>query len=218
MPQQLKKIAFLVPRAGLSRDGFTQYWRGTHGPLVAESPGYAAYRHKYVQNHFVEITPIGEPFDYSGMAVFWLPGDNEDTYATTSIYRDRIRVDELKFIDMDGTISMTVVEEVALAGKGAVKLVVVKKEGSLSSLGSVAKIDGLSGAVINHLLKGSFRLPGARPISGAIATVEELWFASQAMARRAIDGFTANAGWSAFFAKEYVFFENGAPVPQIYPN
>ena len=53
MARQLKKIAFLVPRSGLSQEAFTRYWRETHGPLVAGSPGYGEYRRKYVQNHLV---------------------------------------------------------------------------------------------------------------------------------------------------------------------
>jgi uncharacterized protein (TIGR02118 family) len=212
MTRQLKKIAFLVPRAGLSHDEFSRYWRETHGPLVAGSPGYGAYRHKYVQNHFIGAGPVGDPFKYSGMAEFWLPGDNEDTFATTSIYRQRINIDEMKFIDMDGTISMTAIEEVALAGKGDVKLVVIRTKGVLSSGNITAKIPGLCGAVFNHVIKDSFRLPGARPIQGAIETIEELWFTSMSEANQTLTNFAGDRAWSAFFAKEYVFFENGRPT------
>ncbi len=78
MSVQYKKVAFLARRPDLSDDAFGSYWRQIHGPLVASSPGYAAYRHRYVQNHVLAPGPVGDGFAFAGMAEFWLPGDNED--------------------------------------------------------------------------------------------------------------------------------------------
>jgi uncharacterized protein (TIGR02118 family) len=211
MARQLKKIAFLVPRSGLSQKAFTRYWREIHGPLVAGSAGYGEYRRKYVQNHFVG-RPVGDAFDYAGMAEFWLPGDNEDTFATTQIYRERIKVDEMKFIDMDGTISMTASEEIVHAATGGIKLVVIRRQidPTTSKMGSGLK--GVNGIVLNHVIKDSFRRPGARPVQGAIERVDEYWFDSESDARRVLASLIAEAGQSAFLAKEYVFFEHGCPI------
>jgi uncharacterized protein (TIGR02118 family) len=205
---QLKKIAFLVPRYGLSQEAFTRYWRETHGPLVAGSPGYGQYRRKYVQNHFVG-RPMGDAFEYAGMAEFWLPGDNEDTFATTQIYRERIKVDEMKFIDMDGTVSMTAIEEIVRVATGSIKLVVIRRQIDpvMSKMGSAA-----NGVVLNHVIKGSFRLPGARPVQGAIERVDEYWFDSESDACRVLASLIVEAGQSAFLAREYVFFEHGRPI------
>jgi uncharacterized protein (TIGR02118 family) len=200
-----------VPRSGLSQKAFTRYWREIHGPLVAGSAGYGEYRRKYVQNHFVG-RPVGDAFDYAGMAEFWLPGDNEDTFATTQIYRERIKVDEMKFIDMDGTISMTASEEIVHAATGGIKLVVIRRQidPTTSKMGSGLK--GVNGIVLNHVIKDSFRRPGARPVQGAIERVDEYWFDSESDARRVLASLIAEAGQSAFLAKEYVFFEHGCPI------
>lgn len=212
MPRQLKKIAFLVPRADLARGEFNRYWREIHGPVVAGSPGYEQYRLKYVQNHIVGSDPVGEPFDFAGMAEFWLPGDNEDAFATTAIYRDRIKVDEMKFIDMDGTISMTAVEEIVREGSGALKLVVVRRGGAKSFGSALSMPRSLRGAVLNRVIEGSFRLPGARPAQATITSVEELWFDSEFAARGALSDLDADTGWSAFVAREFVFFDKGRPA------
>lgn len=212
MVRQLKKIAFLVPRVGLSYDQFTRYWRETHGPLVASSPGYGAYRRRYVQNHFVGAGPIGAAFDYAGMAEFWLPDDNEDTFATTPIYRQRIKIDEMNFIDMGATVSLTAVEEIVRPGAGAIKLVVIWRRSALPAAGMIYAGEQVCGAVFNHVIKDSFRLPGARPVQGEIERIDELTFASEVDARRTLPALDGAQGWSAFLAKEYVFFENGRPA------
>jgi uncharacterized protein (TIGR02118 family) len=203
MPQ-LKKLAFLVPRPGSTSEEFMAYWADVHGPLVAGSPGYAAYRRRYLQNHLVGV-PVGAPFPYAGMAEFWLPGDNEDDFAATDIYRDRIGPDEQRFIDMDRTISFTAQEHVLREGTGPVKLVVVRRREPTAS--DVAAADGLRGAVANAVLEGSGRLPGARPVADPIVRVDELWFDAEDAARAAIELLEPDAGWSAFVATEHVYFE-----------
>jgi uncharacterized protein (TIGR02118 family) len=211
MARQLKKIAFLVPRSELSQQAFTRYWRETHGPLVAGSAGYGEYRRRYVQNHFVG-RPLGDAFDYAGMAEFWLPGDNEDMFATTQIYRERIKVDEMKFIDMDSTVSMTASEEIVQAATGGIKLVVIRRQIDPTTSKMGFGLKGVNGIVLNHVIKDSFRLPGARPVQDTIERVDEYWFDSESDAGRGMASLIAEAGQSAFLAKEFVFFEHGCPI------
>ncbi len=234
----LKKIAFLTPRSGMSDEEFRTYWRKTHGPLVAGSPGYDAWRLRYVQNHVNGRGPVGKPFAFSGIAAFWLPGSspNEDTYAQTPIYRDRIRVDELNFIDMDRTVSMSADEHVLKAGTGAVKVVVSSarpaglsaeafrqaylKDYARPVLGDHDAGARTAGWSVNFTIPGTFRLPGARAVDGGdIDCVEEFWFASRGDAEDAFGApALANAPIFAerqsFYAEEIVFFDvdRGGPV------
>lgn len=239
---QFIKIAFLTPRPGIALDAFYAHWREVHGPLVSASPGYAVYRTRYAQNHYVEDGPVGGRFPYPGMAEFRLPGPNEEEFSTTAIYRDRIRVDEEKFIDMNATVSMTAIEEVPIEGKGEVKLIIIcKRRGDRETVGFTDEVGGpyvttvlktrdfadrLRGWSFNHVIEGSYRLPGARPIGFAgVDCVQELWFDSpddlkaayasagyrntiQAMGQRLF----SKEHCSSFVAREFVFFDNGLPV------
>jgi len=236
-PVQLKKVAFLAPRSGLSHDEFCRHWRDVHGQVVAGSPGYARYRRRYVQNHVARRGPVGRSFDFGGIAAFWLPDQesNEKEFSTSAIYRQRIRPDEEKFIDMERTLSMTATEQIAQPGQGAVKLIVVSHRAdgldrsafqhSLCRRMSLALATPAFGALLrgwtlNHLVEGSFRRPGARPIDPIdIDCVQELWFDSMSAASAALTSVSVGAAapfgadicrpdaLSSFFAEEIVFFD-----------
>lgn len=173
----LKKIALLKPHKALSREQFDHYWREVHGPLVSRSPGYLRYRLRYVQNQCLTIDPQGLPAPWAGVAEFWLPADNEDEFAKTPIYRERIRPDEARFIDFDGTVSMTAHETIIVRGRGAYKLWLVSAPGAVSwdaqacsqallsssvrALESKSALSLVNGWEVNRVLAGSFRQPGA---------------------------------------------------------
>lgn len=232
MATRLKKIAFLVRRPDLSHEQFTRHWRETHGPVVARSPGYDRYRIGYAQNHVLGTTPIGRPFPWSGMAEFWLAGEtpNEDDFSTTAIYRERIAVDERRFIDMGATVSMAATESRMVEGHGPAKVVIaaVGLEPGHSSGGQAFAEDALSrgldpvvaGWVVNEVLPGTFRLPGARPLAGLrIEAVHELWFDSAATCAAALGPLGEAATGrldpdrtTSFLAEEIVYFRDGRPV------
>lgn len=200
MPEpRLKKIAFLAPRPGMSLADFFDYWRGTHGPTVANAPNYAAYRSRYAQNHNLGAGPLGKPFPHPGAAIFHLPGDgsNEAEFAQSPTYRDHIRVDELNFIDMDRTLSMAALETILVAGKGPAKLLIVgRRRDGLSRAEFDQRLIAaaadmlrntpdftahLRGWVLNHVIENSFSLPGARAVeTDEIDCIQELWFSSDA--------------------------------------
>ena len=240
---QYKKIAFLVPCPGMDTAAFQGYWAGTHGPTVAASPGYGQWRRRYVQNHVLGAGPVGKPFGFAGMAMFWLPGDspNEDTFSATAIYRDRIAVDERRFIDMERTVSMTAIEDIVDAGSGPAKLVILSRRAPgvdaavlrrryaaefVAAAGAAPGfVQQLAGWRVNHVVEGSFRLPGARPAEAlAVDVIEEMWFASAAalhaafasddharhMAPMAARLFAAD-GRQSFLAHEAMFFD-GVPL------
>lgn len=230
--QRLKKIAFLVAKPGMADVDFRAYWRETHGPVVAGSPGYARWRLRYAQNHVAGRGPEGD-FGYAGMAEFWLPGEapNEDEFSLTGIYRDRIRPDEMNFIDMDRTVSMSAFETVLKPGIGAVKVVFVSQraagmapddyrrrfaaEHAAPLLRDPEFGARISGWRVDHVVDGSFRLPGGRPAAAAVDSVEAMRFASPDAMKAAF----ASPGWRArpsrnlfasvqsFLAEELVFFD-----------
>jgi uncharacterized protein (TIGR02118 family) len=243
-PATIKKIAFLVAKPGLSDGAFRLHWRTIHGPLVANSPGYGAWRTRYVQNHVLGPGSIGDSFNFSGMAEFWLPGDapNEDDFSATSIYRDRIRVDEMNFIDLEQTVSMAAEEDVMKAGVGRAKLVALSSRASglrqddfrrmfaseyrAAVLSDPRLSDRLRGWRVNHVIEGSFRLPGARAAASLpVDCIEQFWFdsnidmreefASEAYHRRIrpiADRLFSSANRQSFQAEELVFFDAGRPV------
>lgn len=241
--QSLKKIAFLAPRSDLTADEFGRYWREVHGPLVANSPGYGAWRKRYVQNHEIGSGPVGGAFAYSGIAQFWLPGDepNEDAFARMPIYQERIRLDELNFIDMNATLSLSAAEQIVIPGRAPAKLFVLMRRRPGTSIQGFMDENSdelvksaleqgdfaarLRGWVINHTLEGSFRFPGGRPAEAAgMDCIHEFWFDgvddlnaafTSPGYRRSIAprlaDMAATGGLSSFIARELVYFD-GEPT------
>ena len=177
------------------------------------------------------------------MAEFWLPGSspNEDAFATTAIYRERIAVDERRFIDMERTVSMAAIEDIVQPGSGAAKLVILSRRApglDAAALRRRHAVDfvaavhaapgfaqGLVGWRANHVVEDSFRLPGARPAEAlAIDLVEEMWFASPSALHAAFasadyrqhvapvaERLFAAEGRQSFVAHEAMFFD-GVPL------
>ena len=224
---RVKKIAFLVSKPGLGNEGFLHHWREVHGPLVAGTPGYADWRLRYVQNHILGPAPLGKVFSFAGMAEFWLPGPspNEDAFSATAIYQDRIASDERNFIDMERTISFAATEQVLIPGKGLIKVVVVsrKPDGSdhgqareqlISAARPLAEM-GLVGWRVDHVIAGTFRLPGAAhadPLQ--VDCMESLWFENDsaskdyfAKAKKLRGQLFDPRDQIAFRAREYVFHD-----------
>lgn len=238
----LKKIAFLTPRPGLSQTAFEEYWRDSHGPLVSTSPGYAAYRRRYVQNQVLDNGPVGRPLSFAGVAEFWLPDDNEEDFSATPIYRDRIRVDEERFIDFSRTISLTASETILLAGHGDCKLWLLSRRNPQWETGAFAAF--WTGTVAAQLLQdarfgpllrgwqlnlaeaGSSRLPGAVPTADlGWDTLQILWFTSHATMRQALGSGALQQTWQprsgqaaaigepvSFVARERIFFDQGRAI------
>jgi uncharacterized protein (TIGR02118 family) len=218
MDNRIKKIAFLEPKSGLSYENFRRHWLHVHGPLVANSPGYSDWRLRYVQNHVVGPAPVGGAFPFAGMAEFWLPGasPNEDAFSATETYREHIAADERNFIDMERTISFAAKEQVLVAGTGSIKVVVMSQKAKgleagelLERLESVARTltaTSPSGWRVDHVIEGTFRLPGAacaNPLS--VNCMESLWFEGE-QDMRAYFAETVAVRHQVFHAKEQMSF------------
>ncbi len=238
MPVRYKKIAFLARRPDISHGQFTRHWREIHGPTVAGAAGYAAWRDRYVQNHVIG-SAFARPFTYDGMAEFWLPGANEDSYALSETYRAHVRPDELNFIDMDRTVSMTATETVLQPGRDGAKLVVLARryhrlapevyaEAALArSRAALAELGAsrVSGS-LDLVQEGSTRLPGARASHDvAVSAVWALYFSDEADAAAPTthewlsellglgdEMLHDPTGTIAVRVTEMVFFEDGRPT------
>lgn len=238
---QLKKIAFLRRKPTLSVVEFESHWRTTHGPIVANTPGYREHRWRYVQDHVRKPGPLGGMFDWNGIAEFWLPTrePNEDSFSQLPIYRDRIQVDERNFIDMDATVSMAAYEHRIIPGRGAIKAMILS---TLAHSSEPARIDGgalgdylgflrhhpstgLRGLSADLVIPGTFRLPGARQTDPLrIDCIETFWFDDDEAATSTFAAWCASPDFrglreaafdpecQSLLAEELIFFENGEPL------
>ncbi len=145
----------------------------------------------------------------------------------------------MKFIDMHGTVSMSALEQVLKPGRGPVKIVVLSGRASgvntehfrerfasafvetaLKEQGFGAHLRGWSA---DFVVEGSFRLPGARPVSALqVDCIQNFWFDSDdemtaafahlgvAQRVRAVsDSIFSAVSWRSFKAEELVFFDHG---------
>lgn len=117
-----KKFSLIKPRAGLGHAEFLDYWRAQHGPLVAGMPSFWRHYERYVQNHVRPPKRPDQPLPpYTGVAEFW---ERELTKAPLrfhqeAIYREKVRPDELKFVDVADAAIVHAKEHVMLDGPRA---------------------------------------------------------------------------------------------------
>jgi hypothetical protein len=196
----IKKFSLIKPRAGLGHAEFLDYWRTQHGPLVAGMPAFWRHYERYIQNHVRPPKRPGQPPPaYTGVAEFW---ERELTEAPRrfhqeTIYREQVRPDELKFVDVADAAIVQAKEHVMLDGPRAkVKFMSfmrrrpdVTHEQFLRQWHDVpaplvASTQGfwkhVRRYVQNHCIEGSTRGyadKGGGP-GGEITAIAELWFDS----------------------------------------
>jgi uncharacterized protein (TIGR02118 family) len=114
----IKVSVILKRRPGLSPEEFHRYWREVHGPLLLNQPSVMRHARKYVQCHSV-ADKFGEmpgvvSTAFDGIAELW--GESVDDVKRGLVepaYRDVIRPDEEKFLDVANCVFM-VTEEVIM--------------------------------------------------------------------------------------------------------
>ena len=108
----VKIIVCAVRKPGLSHAQFDSYWREQHAAVIKSVPEFTRHVRRYVQNHrAAEDTPFLGVGAYDGFAELWF----EDMAALNAAfaeprYLEVIRIDELKFVDMERTVSMVTAE------------------------------------------------------------------------------------------------------------
>ena len=108
----IKVVEVVNRRAGMEVEAFQEYWRTTHGPIVAELPGLR----RYVQSH----TRLGGyrrgdvPFD--GIAELWF--DDKAALAAIAATPEfaAAKRDESNFIDTDTLVELVVDDTVIKDG------------------------------------------------------------------------------------------------------
>ena len=102
-----KAIFMLYRRPDMSGDEFRDYWRNTHGPIVAKMPGLK----KYVQNQAL-MTEEGEP-PVAGIAEVYFDSVEDMQDALSSPEGEAALADLPNFTDAEKTTTV-IVEEVDL--------------------------------------------------------------------------------------------------------
>lgn len=104
-----KRFGLIKRRPDLTRAAMQDYWRNTHGPLVANVENYWNYTDRYIQNHPLEIDTARVPIaEFDGVLETWQrERDNPQVlFKDTAEYREIMQPDEFNFIDRAGSISM----------------------------------------------------------------------------------------------------------------
>ncbi len=108
----VKIIVCAVRKPGMSHEQFDRYWRNQHAAVIKSVPEFTRHVRRYVQCHLAaEDTPFLATGSYDGVAELWF----DDVAAMNTAfseprYLEVIRPDELKFVDMERTVSLVTAE------------------------------------------------------------------------------------------------------------
>ena len=108
----IKLIVAVKRKADMDIQNFHDYWRDTHANLIKTTPICLKYIRKYVQCHTVsEEYNVGE-VSYDGTAELWFDSmEDKDRFFQAPEYLEKIRPDELKFLDLTKTTFFVTYEE-----------------------------------------------------------------------------------------------------------
>ena len=108
----VKMIVCVVRRPGMEQGEFDRYWRHQHAAVIKSVPEFTRHVRRYVQCHLAaQDTPFLQAGSYDGVAELWF----DDVAAMNAAfseprYLEVIRSDELKFVDMERTVSLVTEE------------------------------------------------------------------------------------------------------------
>jgi len=108
----VKIIVCAVRKPGMGHEEFDRYWRNQHAAVIKSVPEFTRHVRRYVQCHLAaQDTPFLEAGSYDGVAELWF----DDLAAMNAAfseprYLEVIRPDELKFVDMERTVSLVTEE------------------------------------------------------------------------------------------------------------
>ena len=108
----VKIIICAVRKAGLTFAEFDSYWRDRHATVVKSVPEFTRHVRRYVQCHLAaKDVPIAASGAYDGIAELWFDSiEHLNAAFAEPRYLAVIRPDELKFVDLDRTISFVTEE------------------------------------------------------------------------------------------------------------
>lgn len=108
----VKIIVCAVRKSGMSHDEFDRYWRNQHAAVIKSVPEFTRHVRRYVQCHLTaNDTPFLAAGTYDGVAELWF--DDQAAMNAAFVeprYLEVIRADEVKFVDMERTVSLVTEE------------------------------------------------------------------------------------------------------------
>lgn len=108
----VKMVVCAVRKPGMEHAEFDRYWRHQHAAVIKSVPEFTRHVRRYVQCHLAaQDTPFLQAGGYDGVAELWF----DDVAAMNTAfneprYLEVIRSDELKFVDMERTVSLVTEE------------------------------------------------------------------------------------------------------------
>lgn len=104
----VKIIVCAVRKPGWTHEQFDNYWRTNHAAVIKSVPEFTRHVRRYVQCHLTASdTPFLAAGAFDGVAELWFDDRAAmDAAFTEPRYLEIIRADELKFVDMERTVSM----------------------------------------------------------------------------------------------------------------
>ena len=111
-PNGVKNIEFVTHKPGMTIEAFQPYWREVHGPLGGAIPVIR----RYVQSHTRRsIYQAGRTPDYDGIALTWFDNTQAMRVSATLPEYERVRADEVNFIDVEKLSFIITTEQVIVA-------------------------------------------------------------------------------------------------------
>jgi uncharacterized protein (TIGR02118 family) len=109
----VKLVALLRRRPDLSHEEFLRHWRERHTPLLLGLPEFMRHLRRYVHGYpagpFAADATGAEPFDGAAEMFFDSVEDMGRAFALPC-YRERIRPDEERFLDLPRCAALVVTE------------------------------------------------------------------------------------------------------------
>lgn len=104
----VKIIVCAVRKPGMSFEDFDRYWREQHAAVIRSVPEFNRHVRRYVQCHLAaQDTPFAGVGAYDGVAELWFDSVDDVVRAFNEPrYLEVIRADELKFVDLERSVSM----------------------------------------------------------------------------------------------------------------
>ena len=91
----MRLFAFVKRKEGLSRDEFLAYWRGTHGPLIRDTPGLGDHTLRYEQH----AAHAEDRSGWDGVAMQEFASWDDFIAMISSPAGEVMRADEANFLD-----------------------------------------------------------------------------------------------------------------------
>lgn len=107
----IKLVGFPRRKPGLSAAEFRHHWKEVHYPLVMGLGEFTGLVRRYVQSHALDeqLAVPGTAAPIDGVVEIWF--DNLDDLKrafSLPVYREVVRPDELKFLDLPNCVSLVV--------------------------------------------------------------------------------------------------------------